>query len=217
MKRNYTDKELAALISQVEEEFNGHLQKAETETVVKNESQAVQSQLTEVYTDNDIQEMDELYTSMTKSEKEAHYQSVKKALFGNGIEKSEKDEVVKENDDLTKKELDEVKAQLEKKEQAYQALQKDFSNLIGKLNNFLKGSNSAPTQKAITDIEYVKKSENTKEESKGQVLSKLTKSEINEKLTKHIRSGKLEDSDRELINSYFFNNQNLDAIKHLLV
>lgn len=230
MATKYTDKELAALISKVEEDFNEHLKKAEKPAVQKKEEVA-NTQATETiekteekYNQDDILEMDELYSSMTKSEKEAHYQSVKKSLFGNEekvvkMDKTEEVKVVKEESDkqdLLKSELEEVKTQLEKKEKDYVDLEKNFSNLVEKLGKFMKKS-SIPDQKAITDIEYVKKSEENESEVKKIKLGKLSKEEINATLNKKIRSGKLEKSDRELINNYFFNNADLDAIKHLLV
>jgi hypothetical protein len=252
----YSEKELAALISEVEKEFTDHLKKAEAETeqpvakaeqadaeasqevkAAAAEEQAVveKSENTETpadefdYSDEDVQEMDGLYSSMSKSEKEAHYKSVKKALFGENegaetVEKTEEntDEVVAKTEE---KENDLVKSEdLKKAEEANEALKKEnedlkksFSNQIKKLNGFV--SKPAPKQKAITKIEYVAKSEDGVEDSKKEDevdVEKLTKSEISTRLNDKIRSGELKKTERELINAYYLEGKSIETIKHLL-
>lgn len=228
----YSDTELAALISEVEKEFTDHLNKAEAEQehkITKSEDVDVQASQEEVvekteefdYSNEDVQEMDGLYASMSKSEKEAHYQSVKKALFGNEkelgqMEKSEKVVVKKEESDLMKSANEALKTQLEKAEKDNEELKKSFSDLIKKLNGFV--GKSAPKQKAITKIEYVAKSEDVVENKKEDEVdvTKLTKSEISTRLNEKIRNGVIKKSERELINAFYLEGKSIETIKHLL-
>jgi len=85
----YSEENLTALINEVETEFSDHLKKAETEKserIAKSKTADVtktKEANTEVqYDAEDIKEMNDMYGSMSKSEKEAHYQSIKVTLFG---------------------------------------------------------------------------------------------------------------------------------------
>jgi hypothetical protein len=219
-KKMYDEKELLALISEVETQFAEHLAKSEsavTEPISKKEP--VQAQAAEdleksevEYDEQDFKEMDDMYKSMKKTEAEIHYKSVKKALFGDSqeptemkkteanaevsISKSEFDSLKKSNDDL-KKDLESVTS----------LLKKAFSKPEVK---------TAPEQKAITEIQYLKKTEETVETKKDEKdVSKLSKSEINSKLTAQIKTGTLKKSDTDAISSYFAKGS-IDSIKHLL-
>lgn len=237
----YSDKEMAALIGEVEGIFTEHLAKAEREqeeTITKSEEVNSEEEVIETkaeetetiekseepneeeldYDDEDFNEMDNLYNSMTKNEAEAHYKSVKKALFGEEtvekteetIEKSEEAvEETKTEEVIAKSEFDAVKEENE-------TLKKSIEGLTEALSTYLKGR--APKQKAITKMEYVKKSEEEVEkEEEKEDFSKLTKSEISKRLTSKLRKGEITKSeDREKINEFYMDNKSIETIKHLL-
>ena len=85
------------------------------------------------------------------------------------------------------------------------------------MTNAVKGfnKNRAPKQKAVTQIQYLKKSEveEVKEDEKS--VESLTKSEIAKKLSEQIRKGASSD-DKEKINQYYLDKTSIDTIKHLL-
>lgn len=196
------------------------------------------------YDDEDIAEMDKLYAGMTKSEAELHYASVKRAVFGESEEevtevkkseakaeevKEEKEEKIEKSEEVVKVEVNEdsiakseyeaLQSKIEKSEKENEELKKSLEGLTSALGKFLKGSKPAPKQKAITRIEYIKKSEieNTQEEENQVDVSKLSKNEISKILTKNLRNGKItKNEDREAINSYYEDNTSVETIKHLL-
>ena len=230
---NYSEKDLAALISEVEDEFSKHLAKAEEEQTVeevtseKNEEEVIakaEESTEEVakaeesyeYDKDDIEEMNKLYCEMSKSEKEAHYKSVKKALFGEVSEESmTKSEV--ETEVETEKEETIAKSEYEALQEKNEELQKSLEGLTSALNKFLKG-NKAPKQKAITKIQYMKKSEETDENSEKEIdYSKMSKSEISKILSSKIRSGEVKkNEDKEAINAFYLEDKPIETIKHLL-
>jgi len=84
-KKTYDEKELLALISEVETQFAEHLAKSETviEPISKKEQIEAQAEVEKSehdYDEEDHKEMDKMYKSMNKSEAEIHYKSVKKAI-----------------------------------------------------------------------------------------------------------------------------------------
>jgi len=237
----YSENELADLISEVETEFSKHLEKAEagsSEKLEKNEEISSEvlasdevSKKEEVsldYSNEDVTEMNEMYASMNKSEKEAHYKSIKSAIFGNEEEvvvkdemnKSEEvskdEEVIAKSEDVSK--ISNLEEKLQKSEEDYEGLKKSFSELISKLTKNVK-DNSAPKQKAVTKIEYIAKSEDSeivKDEKKEDVDS-LNKSEIMKRLTKKTRSNEITKSDRNAINEYCLTEtKDIESIRHLL-
>ena len=243
----YSENEMAALISEVEAQFSEHLAKAEIDktdikksetaskavkvkaeattketSIEKSEETKVEAKETEAtefnYNDEDFAEMDKLYGSMTKAEAEAHYKSVKKAVFGSipeNVEKTEepvqiaKSETKADGSDL-RKSNEELKAENDK-------LQKNFKGLVEQLAKFVK-KESAPKQKAITRIEYIAKTEEKETiENKEDNVAKLSADDIKTKLSDKIRSGSLKKSDRETINSYYLEGgKNIETIRHLL-
>ncbi len=253
----YSENELAALISEVETEFSKHLEKAEagkdaeklakteevdaqssasdevvqteatTDEVVAKSEDANEEEVSFDYSDEDVVEMNEMYASMTKSEKEAHYKSVKSELFGNEepVEKTEdkiekKEEVPAEEKVAKSEDADEVsdlKGKLEKSEGNYKELQKGFSDLIEKLTKSVQKS-AAPKQKAITKIEYIAKSEeNAPADDKTEDVTKLAKKEITSRLSEKARNPGLAKSDRDAINAYCLTtDKDIESIKHLL-
>jgi replication initiation and membrane attachment protein DnaB len=154
--------------------------------------------------------MDKMYKSMSKSEAEIHYKSVKKAIFG---EKEESVEV-KKSEEVVEDSI--LKSEVESLKKSNEDLRKDLESVTSLLKKAFSKSEvkAAPEQKAVTEIQYLKKSEDeVKKEEKD--VTKLTKSEINSKLTAQIRTGKLQKNDSEAINTYF-SKGTIDSIKHLL-
>lgn len=244
----YSEKDMAALIGEVEAQFAEHLAKAEKEqTNDLNKSEKIEDQTVAEatanvseesvekneefdYDEEDIAEMNKLYGSMSKAEAEAHYNSIKKTLFGEEtsevvetpaeIQKTEAqaNEQEKSSNDLMKSELETVKAENEGLKKTNDELKKNLESLVSVLSKSVK-QGSAPKQKAITKIEYIAKSELEKkpEENQEVDISKLSKSQISDRLTQKIRSGSLKKSDRDCINEYYLSgNKNIDSIRHLL-
>lgn len=238
-KIKYSDKDMAALISEVETRFDSmfkseapvtDLQKSETVEQPKvEETQPVEAaQETGFdYDEQDIKEMNEMYSSMTKAEAEAHFEALKSALSKDAekpaaeaqpevIAKSEVKPVEEKpvNEDETKL----LKSEIETLKSEKEKLEKSFKELTAKLVEFVKGS-KAPKQKAITQLQYVAKSEDeVKPETKqNEDVSKMDKSEISRRLTAKIRGGKLEKSEREKINEFYqTGSKNIESIRHLL-
>ena len=240
----YSEKDMAALIGEVETQFADHLKKAEKETEpTLAKSEEISEEVKEVsnessqevpvieksekidlnYDNEDFAEMDKLYIGMNKAEAKAHYQSVKKALYGEEIEKSEEAEnkAVK----IEKSEI-EIKVETEKNEDfiaksEFEAVKEENGKLkksIEDLTNAVKGFNKgrAPKQKAITQIKYLKKSEVEEVPVEEKIdVSNLTKSEIAKKLSTAVRKG-ADVNDREKIKQYYMDNTSIDTIKHLL-
>lgn len=229
----YSEQDMAKLISEVETEFKEYLTKAESNDIedVK-KSEEVDAQAKEVteevieksenafdYDDEDINEMNKMYASMSKAEAEAHYKSLKKTLFTEEEEvEVKKSEESTEEKDLLKSEMESVKADLASSKKENEELKKNLETLTGIISKVVK---SAPKRKAVTqigDIQYIKKSEETTEDKKEEVdYSKMEKSEINKVLSAKIRSGEIKkNEDKENINKYCFGELKFDEIKYLL-
>jgi hypothetical protein len=210
----YTKQDLDEVLSQVQQEFEkalGSINKSEEEIEVEEETEEVELAKSEEETEevseeeNEYETIDELYSSMTKSEMEAHYASIKKVLFGEALEKSE--ETKTEEVKMNKSEVEAIKAENEE-------LKKNLDNVTELLNKMFETTKKAPAQKAITGMTYVAKSEESKEE--GIDISKLSKSEITNKL-KGLDYGTLSKSDKDAINSFYLNNGSVEKIKHLII
>jgi hypothetical protein len=242
---NYSEKDLAALISEVEDEFTKSLTKAEEqteeETIAKSEEteeetlEAAEVEVEETiekseeevldYDEEDFEEMDGLYAGMTKAEAEAHYKSVKKALFGESeesgevISKSEEEvsEIPTEEKEevIAKSEYDAVIESKEQIEKERDELKKSFEELTDAIKSFNKSR--APKQKAITKMAYLGKNEESSEGKEEVDVSALSKSDIAKKLTEKIRSGEVKKSeDKEAIQAFYLENKSIETIKHLL-
>jgi hypothetical protein len=114
------------------------------------------------------------------------------------LEKSEKniDEVA-----LLKSELEAVKAKsVEEKQNLETALQNFLTKFVEK---------TAPAGKAITSLDIIAKTEDSKNEKV------LTKSEIDAKLLAKSRDSSTSTDDRKAINSYYFS-KNYESVRHLL-
>lgn len=226
---NYTDESLATLINDVDQAFNAHLKKAESqneEVLAKSEEEVqYQEELSQDedleksegenfdYDEEDYANMDDLYSSMTKSEQIAHFESIKKTL---NIEEDSMNKSESSENELKKAE-EMYKSEIEAKDAEIEDLKKSVTKLTSAMSDFLKRS-KAPQRKAITKVGFMAKNEGNTEESKddnGIDVTKLTKSEISKKLTSKIRGG-LEKSERDKIDQYYDGQLKIDGIKHLL-
>jgi hypothetical protein len=164
------------------------------------------------YDEEDMEEMHKMYSSMSKAELKAHKDAVEKCYMAKcgemtqmkKSEESSKEEVAKKSSEesaLLKSELESIKKENEE-------LKKNIEGLVAAINTYVT-KKQAPARKAITDIEFVKKSEEAQEK-------KLTKSEIDAILTKKAQDPKTSRQDREAINSFYLNNAGVEKIAHLL-
>jgi len=211
----YSKKQVDDMLELVEKEFESAFNKSETtteevaevakvaETSELNKSEEVAEEANEV---NEEKEIEELYSSMNKSEKQAHYEAAKKAFYEETVEapmvKSE--EVVEEK--LNKSEFDAIVAE----NQELKKSAASTTELLEKLFN----TKSAPAGKSITGLNVINKSEGSVEEDKD-LVSKMSKSEITSKL-KSLDYSELKKSDRNAINEYCLNNTSVELIKHLI-
>lgn len=227
---NYSEKEMAALINEVETQFADHLKKTEdeVETKLAKSEESIEVKETKIetkveakvevalekteaieldYNEEDYVTMDEMYASMSKTEMGAHFESIKKSM---GIEV----ESIQTDMKKSEEESNLMKSEIESKDGEIVDLKKSLSKLTVAMTDFLKGK--APKRKAVTHIEHVAKSEETleKKEEKEDV-SKLTQKEVSTRLTKAIRGG-LEKAEREKINQFYEGELKFDSIKHLL-
>jgi S-DNA-T family DNA segregation ATPase FtsK/SpoIIIE len=215
----YTKEQVDAMLSQVEQEFEtalGSIAKSEENIEEEKEIEIEASEEMEKSEDeveveaeeDDYETIDDLYASMTKSEQEAHYAAVKKSLFGMEEEKEEEIEAeeieeIQKSEDNTEVEM--LKSENEDLKKSYEELK----SVVDQLLNVKK----APAQKAVTNVNYIAKSEETENEEID--FSEMSKSEITAKL-KSIDYSELKKSDREAINNYYLDNGSVDSIKHLI-
>lgn len=215
--KKYSDKEMLALIAKVQDSFTDVLKKAEataeaklakseTKTDEVKKSEENKETETKIEAKVESKEIEELYSSMTKSEAEAHFEAIKKVLDveevdGTKMAKSEdEDKLVKSENDKLKSENDELKKSIEKYAEVIKAVTAKFS---------------APKQKSITNVDFVKKSEDEKASSEKDV-SALTHKEVIGVLTEKAKNPSLAKKDQELIVDYCTKRVNVEAIKHLL-
>lgn len=224
---NYSEKEMAALINEVEIQFSDHLKKAENDEVKANlqkseeTNEEIVSEETEVvleksedtgfdYDEEDFDEMDTMYASMTKAEKAAHYASVCKSLSIETPDSEESNTDMKKSEEEGNLMKSENEALLAKNEELTKSLEK----LTSAMSKFVKAR--APQRKAVTHIEHIAKSEDDiKKSEEKEDVSKLTKKEISTRLSAKIRGG-LEKSERDNITKYYDGQIQFDGIKHLL-
>ena len=232
----YSEQEMAKLISEVETEFKDYLTKSEPTNEVESLEANTEEVVTEEviaksedafdYDEDDISEMNKMYASMSKSEKDAHYKSLKNIMFSEEdskeMKKSEETAVAEEtneNEELLKSEVEAVKINLETSKKENEELKKNLETLTSIISKVVK---SAPKRKAVTqigDIQYIKKSEEANEETEVAKVdySKMEKKEINKVLSSKIRSGEIKKSeDRTNINKFCHGELKFDDIKYLL-
>jgi len=221
---SYTKAQVDEMLLQVEQEFEKTL-----ESIVKNE----EIETEELESSEEFETIDELYSSMDKSEIEAHYNAIKKVMFGEAEESMVKEESAAH--EAAESEEEEKKEKKDKKEEEKEEMEKcgdmvaakksetdlateneelkknleTLNSLVSKLFNEKK----APSQKAITNASFIAKSEES--EIPTFDASELSKSEITSKL-KALDYGKLSKSDRDAINNFYLQNGSVDKIKHLI-
>jgi len=218
----YSEKDMAALISEVENQFAEHLTKSEAKTEIANEVAEVKEEKIEKseelnYDKQDFVEMDELYSSMTKSEAQAHFDSVSKIVSPIEV-KTEEVKIEKSEETVETKvetESDLFKSEIENVKKENEDLKKNIETLTTALTTYIKGQ-GAPKQKAITKVKYIAKSEAETKNESGVDVSSLSKSEISSKLSEKAKDRDLKKSDREAINNFYLSNGSVDQIKHLL-
>jgi hypothetical protein len=118
------------------------------------------------------------------------------------------DQAARSMDKSENSETDMIKAENEE-------LKKSVETMTELLNKLFSSGKKAPAQKAITEISYIAKSEESESETKGLDISKMSKSEITNKL-KSVNYAELSKSDRDCINDFYLNNGSVEKIKHLI-
>lgn len=181
------------------------------------------------YDDEDVEEMHKMYSTMAKAELKLHKEAVEKCWMNKcgemevaKSEKRNKEDSLKKSEDanslkkadesaaLIKSELDAKTKELEGIKEENEKLKKNLEEVVSAMNGFF--AKKGPTRKAVTSIEYVKKSES---EDKAPQKS-LTKSEITAILNKKAADPSLSKADREAINKYYLKGESLEVVKHLL-
>ncbi len=159
------------------------------------------------YDEGDMEELHKIYASMPKAELELHKGILEKNWMAkcgqitSGEAPMAKSEVIKE-ESLLKSENESLKEENSN-------LKKSVEDLVAAMNKFVSGK--APERKAITEIGFVKKSE------ESNPTKQLTKSEIDMILTKKTQDASLSKSDRDAINNYYAQGKrSVEVIKHLL-
>ena len=226
----YNEQDMAQLISEVETEFKEYLAKAEESVTtdektleasvsedVTNEGSLEKSETSKEfdYDENDIKEMNDMYSSMTKSEKEAHYSAIKSVMFSKSEEESE--DLNKSEEEVKDEEKVLLKSELENSKKETEELKKNIETLTSIVSKIVK---KAPSRKAVTqigNIQVMKKSEEPIKEEEEIDYTSLNKSEINKILTGKIRNGEIKKAeDKEKINQFCYGQVKIDEIKHLL-
>lgn len=171
------------------------------------------------YDDEDLEEMHKMYDSMSKGELKAHKNSIEKCWMSKCGEmtqmaKSEETKVETKTKEVkveTKESETEtlLKSEIESVKKENEDLKKNLESLVAAMNTFM--TKKAPVRKAITDIEFIKKSEEGQNEVKP-----MTKSEIDTILSKKVVDPSLTRADREAINQFYLTNAGVEKIAHLL-
>jgi hypothetical protein len=167
------------------------------------------------YDEEDMEEMQKMYSSMSKGELKAHKDVVEKCYMAKcgemtQMKKSEEaSKEVKDKSSSTSSEESLLKSELEAIKKENEELKKNIEGLVSAINTFVN-KKQAPARKAITDIRFVKKSEEEGQEKP------LTKSEIHAILAKKARDPKTSSQDRAAINEFYLTNGSVEKIAHLL-
>jgi hypothetical protein len=170
------------------------------------------------YSDEDREEMQKMYDSMSKAEHRSHLKALKSSMSkcwkSEDIEKCWSDtgsmekcgdiEIAKSETEAEAVSLS--KAEVESLKQENEELKKNLNTLVERLNSHF--TSRAPKQKAITSLEFIAKSE--------EPVAELSKSEVTAILTKKARTSSLSKSDRETINQYYGGVIGIEKIQHLL-
>lgn len=187
------------------------------------------------YDEQDLEELHKMYDDMKRGEHKAHLGALKKAMEkcwkGEDMDKCWKGEAAMEKKDMDKcgemtvqksekveaetakpeikvEESSLLKNEVEALKKENEDLKKSVDGLVASMNTFFN-KKQAPARKAITEVDFVKKSEDTSDK-------KLSKAEVDQILKTKVSDPKLSGTDRKAINEYYFNNAGLERIKHLL-
>lgn len=201
MSKKYTEKDLASILSEVEVGFKKHLE-AET-TLTKSETSNSQGENDVEYNDEDKAELNKMYSSMTKSEAEIHFNALKSTF---NIEDMTKSEQESSESKMLKSENEGLKSENED-------LKKSLETVLSSLKKMVIGGSNGPQRKAITELSVIAKSEESTKDEKD--FSKITSSEIASTLSSKVRGGELKKSDNEAIVNYY-QSKDIELIKHLL-
>lgn len=169
------------------------------------------------YDDEDMEEMNKMYDSMSKGELKAHKSAMEKCWMAKCGEmtkpaemtKSEKQVEVQAPTESKPEESTLLKSEIDRVNKENEELKKNLEGIVSALTTYVT-KKPAPTRKAVTDIEFVKKSE------EGSEQKSLSKSEITSILKKKASDPTLSSSDREAINQFYSTNGSLEKIQHLI-
>jgi len=221
MTIKYTDEQITNLLKEVEVAFSASLKKSEeapvekededSEEDKKEDAQEAQDKSPESqeqdfdYDDEDLEELHKMYSSMGQKEKDAHHNALKKAL---GLEDKSVEQPVdmQKSEELAKRneEVSLAKAEISSLQAKNAELQKNFDAVAKFLETLNK---SVPQRKSVTSIDYIQKSEESKE---------LSNEQVEQVLAKKVKDSSLSKSDRDAINAYYLNGKSIETIKHLL-
>ena len=154
---------------------------------------------------------------MNKSEKEAHYISIKKAMVGESEETKTEEAPINKTEEVQEA-VEEEMAKSEN-EVALETENEELKKNLGNVNELLSklfNKNKAPKGKAITSTSYIAKSEGSEKEEIDSGFEKMSKGEITSKL-KNIDYADLTKSDRTAINEFCLENGSKEKIKHLII
>lgn len=160
------------------------------------------------------EELEQIYGGMEPEELERHFMMIRQVLqshYGQGEEPQEEAPEMPEQkqpemapEQMTQKssksdELVALKKTIEEQSKSIELLGKAFEAL------------TKPQRKAVTEIEYIKKSE-IEEISKSKEMSKDDLKDLYLK----INPGSLSKSERSVINNYFLNGENKREVEHII-
>lgn len=168
------------------------------------------------------EELHEIYASMNEDELHRHLVAIEAALGGSQDEQNPEDMQAPESmappaqapqmqpEQMAMK-SEKVKNDLNKSEE-FQKLKDENDQLKKSLDKVIAAMGKAfqPTRKAITNIEYIKKSESQSDELP------LNKDETVAKLTQIAKSANLSKSDRQAINNYILTGGSEEQVKTIL-
>lgn len=164
------------------------------------------------FDEEDKKELQELYSSMSPKELEAHFNALKAAM-STGDEKESLDmekcgetKVVKSEETSTNLVKSEEFESIKKENDSLKKTMEEYNKVLELVRNRVV----APQRKVVTEMASIQKSE------EAQATKSFTKEEISSTLSTKIRSGSLKKSDLEAINKYYLDSNKIELIKHLL-
>jgi hypothetical protein len=169
------------------------------------------------YDEEDMQHMQKMYMSMSKSELKAHHDACRMALDSQGMQKcgdmgmakSENLTVIDVKIPVLEAETALLKSELSAEKAKTADLQKKVE-LAGQFMAQLAAKKSAPKGKAIENLEVIQKSDEIK------VPKTFTKAEVSSILNEKVKDSSLTKSDRDAINAYYLGSKDIKLVSHLL-